>query len=280
MSKTFIIPPSCDGLIDSHTHYFDSRFENEIDGGADYILQNEVFGKGVSTVINVATNPQNAIRCIEQAKKYDKMFAAVGIHPEDCRNLSDDGDTEISEIRALLDTPEKREENKIIAIGEIGHDYYWQPYDKEKQARYFEKQMFLAEEFDLPIIIHDREAHGDCFETVLRHPEARGVFHSFSGSAEMAKELTKRGWYISFSGVLTFKNARKVREVAAVVPRELMLIETDCPYLTPEPFRGKLNHSGHVCYTAMALAEIIGESYKKTVALTADNARRLFGLKY
>jgi len=274
MSRSLSVEyPSRVGLFDSHAHYFDSRWE----GNAHEILTAEVFGEGVSAVVNVGTNPENSLRCIEQAKAYAGMYAAVGIHPEDCKALGDP-DTEIAKIRALLDTPEKRKENKIVALGEIGLDYYWEPYEKELQALYFEKQLCLAEELALPVIIHDRDAHGDCFETVLRHPKVTGVFHSFSGSAEMARELVRRGWYISFSGVLTFKNARKVREVAAVVPEDRMLIETDAPYLSPEPFRGKLNHSGRMAFTAKALADVRGVPYERIVAQTAENAKRLFHL--
>ena len=173
---------------------------------------------------------------------------------------------------------EKREENKIVALGEIGLDYYWTPFDKELQAECFERQLLMAEGFDIPVVIHDREAHGDCFETILKHPRVKGVFHSYSGSAEMAKELIKRGWYISFSGVVSFKNAAKVKDVARVVPDDRMLIETDAPYLAPHPFRGKLNHSGRLLYTATALAEARGVSVESVARLTRDNAMRLFNL--
>jgi TatD DNase family protein len=173
---------------------------------------------------------------------------------------------------------EKREENKIVALGEIGLDYYWTPFDKALQAECFERQLLMAEEFDIPVVIHDREAHGDCFEAVLKHPRVRGVFHSYSGSAEMAKELIKRGWYISFSGVVSFKNAAKVKEVALVVPDDRMLIETDAPYLAPHPFRGKLNHSGRLLYTATALADARGVSVESVAGLTRDNAMRLFNI--
>ena len=266
------------GLFDSHAHYFDARFDNEYDGGADALLQNEVFPCGVSEIVNVATDPYNSLRCIAQAQKYENMYAAVGIHPSDCMSLSSDILAEVDKIRELAKDADTRRQNKIVAIGEIGLDYYWQPCDKEKQAAFFAAQLCLAEELGLPVIIHDREAHGDCFETVLRHPNVTGVFHSFSGSAEMARELTRRGWYISFSGVLTFKNARKVREVAQILPEELMLIETDAPYLSPEPFRGRLNHSARVEHTARTLAQIRGKSYDETVHITNINAKRLFGL--
>ena len=269
---------SCRGIIDSHAHYFDRRFENEYEGGAHALLTNEVFPKGISAVINVGTNPENSIRCIEQAKKYENMYAAVGIHPEDCQHLSGTVDEELLKIRELLDTPEKRAENKIVAIGEIGFDYYWQPVDKERQRAFFEAQLRLAEEFSMPVIIHDREAHGDCFETVLKYPNVVGVFHSYSGSAEMARELVKRGWYISFSGVITFKNARRVREVASTVPKDRVLLETDCPYLAPEPHRGRLNSSAYLCHTATALADCFGLSYEEVVSKTAVNTKKLFGI--
>lgn len=279
MSRSFYVEERpCDGIIDSHAHYFDKRFENEIDGGAAKLLEDTVFPKGISAVINVGTDPENCIRCIEQAKKYEKMYAAVGIHPEDCQHLQGGADEEIAKIKKLLDTPQKRAENKIVAIGEIGFDYYWQPVDKERQTEFFEKQLCLAEETGLPVIIHDRDAHGDCFETVLKHPRVIGVFHSYSGSAEMAKELVRRGWYISFSGVITFKNARRVREVAKTVPEDRILIETDCPYLAPEPNRGKINFSINLCYTASVLAEVKGVSYEHIVKATSENAKLLFGI--
>ena len=265
---------SCVGLIDSHAHYFDRRFEEMADG----ILENEVFGKGISAVINVATNPENAKACIEQAKKYPRMVTAIGIHPEDGQQMERGLDEAIEALSRLMDTPEKRRDGKIVALGEIGLDYYWEPVNRELQAELFERQLCLAETWDLPVIIHDREAHGDCFDTVLKHPEVRGVFHSFSGSVEMARELVRRGWYLSFSGVLTFKNARKVKEAAAAIPEDRILLETDAPYLTPEPYRGRLNHSDRMCYTAKALSELWGRSYEETVKITAENARRLFDL--
>lgn len=269
---------SCAGLFDSHAHYFDKRFDAELDGGADTLLRETVFPSGVCSVINVGTNPENSLRCIEQAKRYDGMYAAVGIHPEDTRDMPQDVEYYVEQISAMLDTAKKREENKIVAIGEIGLDYHYDGFDKARQAEFFEAQLSLAEQVGLPVIIHDREAHGDCFETVLRHPRVSGVFHSFSGSAEMAQELVRRGWYISFSGVLTFKNARRVREVAERIPSDRILIETDCPYLAPEPYRGRINHSALMLHTAQALADVRGADLSEIVEVTAKNARRLFGL--
>ena len=269
---------SREGIFDSHAHYFDRRFATETEG-ADAILTNEVFGRGVAGIINVGTNNQNNRICIAQAAKYPQMYAAVGLHPEDVQFGCGSLDEEMAALRDLLDTKEKRVQSKIVALGEIGLDYHTEEVDKARQASFFEAQLSLAEELDLPVIIHDREAHGDCFETVLRYPRVRGVFHSFSGSAEMARELVRRGWYISFSGVVTFKNARRVGEVATSVPHDRILVETDAPYLAPVPFRGRINHSGLVCHTAAVLAELLGLSYEETVAKTATNARTLFGIK-
>ena len=264
----------CSGLFDSHAHYFDIRFEDR----ADEILQNDVFGKGFSGVINVGTNNQNSLVCIEQAAKYEGMYVAAGIHPEEMLYV-DDPDAELKVLYDLIDTEEKREKNKIVALGEIGLDYHYEGFDKEKQVYCFERQLKMAEALDLPVIIHDRDAHGDCFETVIKHKNVRGVFHSFSGSPEMAMELVKRGWYISFSGVLTFKNARRVVEAAEVVPLDRILIETDCPYLAPHPYRGQLNHSGLMALTAQRLAEIKNMSYEEIVEITRNNAKTLFGIK-
>ena len=268
---------NCENIIDSHAHYFDKRFENESEG-ADEILAKEVFGRGISAVINVGTRNETNILAINQALKYENMYVAVGIHPEDAQRSDVCVEDELSALRALVENPEKRKQNKIVAIGEIGLDYYWQPVDKPLQQKCFDSQLSLARELDMPVIIHDREAHGDCFETILRYPEVRGVFHSYSGSAEMALELVKRGWYISFSGVLTFKNARKAVEAAEQIPLDRILIETDAPYLAPTPFRGKLNHSGLMGSTAQTLANIKSISVEQAILATAENARNFFGI--
>ena len=268
---------SREGIFDSHAHYFDRRFADETEG-ADHILTTEVFGKGVAGVINVGTNNQSNRICIEQAARYPHMYAAVGLHPEDVQFCIGNLEEELSTLRAFLDSEEKRQKHKIVALGEIGLDYHMENIDKERQAAFFEAQLALAEELGVPVIIHDREAHGDCFETVLRHPEVRGVFHSYSGSADMARELVRHGWYISFSGTLTFKNANRVREAARAVPRDRLLIETDAPYLAPHPHRGKLNHSGLLVHTVDTLAEIWDCSPEKAAEITAQNAETLFFL--
>ncbi len=260
-------------LFDSHAHYFDERFEN-----VDQILENEVFGKDVVGVINVGTNNKNNLVCIEQAGRYGKMFAAVGIHPEDCADLSGSPRDHVLQLERIIGDAENRRAKKIVALGEIGFDFHWGEPDREKQAEYFSLQMELAERLSLPVIIHDRDAHGPCFDMVLRYPNVKGVFHSYSGSAEMARELVRRGWYISFSGVITFKNAQRVREVAASVPEDRLLIETDAPYLAPHPHRGKTNHSGLMVYTAATLAEVKGIALEDMARICLDNAKRLFSL--
>ena len=264
------------GLFDSHAHYFDRRFEDV--GGPEGVLERDVFGGGVTYVINVGTNDTTNRLCIEQAKKYDGMYAAVGIHPEDVRGTKETLFTELDKLESLLRDEQIRRKNKIVALGEIGLDYHYEGFDKALQFECFDAQMSIAKDKKLPVIIHDREAHGDCFDRVLSNPEIRGVFHSYSGSAEMAKDLVRRGWYISFSGVVTFKNAPKVREAVAAVPLERILIETDAPYLAPHPHRGKINHSGLMRYTAEAVAEIKGVSLDDIIEATCKNAFEMFSM--
>lgn len=277
MAEIFDSKEICEGIFDSHAHYFDRRFENETDG-ADAVLKRDVFGSGIVGVINVATNLKTSEICIKQASLYDKMYATVGIHPEDVQYSTNSIDVELENLTSLIGSREDARKNKVVAIGEIGLDYHYEGFDKELQQMYFERQLELARNLNMPVIIHDRDAHGDCFETVLKYPDVRGVFHSFSGSSEMATELVRRGWYISFSGVLTFKNARKCVEVAEKIPLDRILIETDAPYLAPHPFRGKINHSGYMYLTAQRLAEIKGVSRDEIVLKTTKNARELFGI--
>ena len=262
-------------FFDSHAHYYDDRFYGEENPAGAEALLDELFADGLEGVINVGTNHNSSARAIEQAKRYPNMYVAAGIHPEDVASTDIGVEAELRALRSLL---EKREENKIVALGEIGLDYYWEPYDRDAQIACFKAQMEMAREFGIPVAIHDREAHGDSFDVVAQYPEVRGVFHSYSGSAEMAKELQKRGWYISFSGVLTFKNAAKSKEVAKIADEDKILIETDCPYLAPHPFRGKLNNSGLMRYTAEVLAEVRGVSFDDICAITEKNAKKLFNI--
>ena len=262
-------------LFDSHAHYYDHKFD-ALEGGAHAILTSAELTDSVGWIINVGTNPETNLQCIEQAARYDFMWCAIGVHPHDCQHLDRDPDTVLAELYAQLADPEIRHRKKIVAIGEIGFDYYWQPVDKALQRTYFSRQLQMARELDLPVIIHDREAHGDTLAMLAQYPDVRGVLHSFSGSAETAKELVKLGWYISFGGPITFKNAENARRAAAAVPLDRLLLETDCPYLTPHPHRGKINHSGRMYLTAQMQAELHDVAIEQIAAVTANNAKELF----
>ena len=258
--------------FDSHAHYYDDRFESELDGSVDELID-ALLSDSVSCVINVGTSPNASRVAAEQARRHENMYTAIGIHPSDTRFLSDI-DSEIAEIeRLILD-----KENKCVCLGEIGLDYHYENTDKEKQREYFERQMQLAEKLGVPVCIHDRESHEDVMTVIRKYPRVVGILHSFSGSVEMAKELVKLGYYISFSGTLTFTNARKPKEVAAALPKDKVLIETDCPYLAPHPNRGKLNHSGYLEFTNRTLADIWNISEEECARITEENARRVFGL--
>ena len=259
--------------FDSHAHYYDERFSEELEQGVDTLIDT-LFSEKVSYIINVGTDPTTSRAAAAQARKYGNMYTAIGIHPSDTRFLSA-MDRELSDIESLiLDTS-----NKCVCLGEIGLDYHYPDTDKEKQMRYFIAQMELAEKLNIPICIHDRESHGDIMDVIRRFPKVRGVLHSFSGSAEMAEELVRLGYMISFSGTLTFTNAKKPREVAARIPMESVMIETDCPYLAPHPLRGTLNHSGNLEYTNAMLASIWGIELEKCAEITEQNAKRFFNLK-
>ena len=259
--------------FDTHAHYQDERFSEECAGGARALLD-KLFSENVSYIVNVATSPDSAREVIEQARNYPNMYTAIGIHPSDATYLDMDVQQAVGIIRELAKNPE----SKCVAIGEIGLDYHYPDTNKTLQHEYFEAQLSLARELDLPVIIHDRDAHQDTLDILKRYPDVRGVLHSYSGSAEMARELIALGYMISFSGVLTFTNAKKAREVAASIPPERIMIETDCPYLSPHPHRGELNHSGRLEFTNRTLAEILGLTEERAAVLTEENARRFFGI--
>ena len=257
--------------FDSHAHFWDHKFSED----GEQLLDG-LFATSVAGIINVGTSPLTCEIAIQQAQKYPRMYTALGIHPSDAAELPDDPAPLVAQIREMLLAPN----SKGVAVGEIGLDYYWEPYDQEKQKRYFHAQMRLAQELRLPVVIHDREAHGDCFDLVFQYPNVIGVFHSYSGSPEMALELVKRGWYISFSGTISFTNARKVKEVAKVLPHHRVLIETDAPYLTPHPHRGKRNDSGYLSYTCKALADVWEMAEDEVARITYRNAATLFGIPF
>ncbi len=258
--------------FDSHAHYYDERFLEECEEGVDKLIDT-LLDTSVSYIVNVGTSPETSREAIEQAKRHKNMYTAIGIHPSDTRFLSDI-DFELSEIEKLILAPE----SKCVLLGEIGLDYHYPETDKDKQMLYFERQMLLADKLNIPICIHDREAHGDVMDVIRRHPSVRGILHSFSGSPEMAEELIRLGYMISFSGTLTFTNARKPREVAAAIPKESVLVETDCPYLAPHPLRGTLNHSGNLEYTVKTLAEIWDVTAEECARMTEENAKRFLNI--
>ena len=258
--------------IDSHAHYFDRRFEEEYGKEAvDQLIDSLFEREGLLAAINVGTSPESSEIALRQAYRHAHMYAAVGIHPSDAQELADI-ESALEKIEKLLLDP------RTVALGEIGLDYHYEGTNRSLQHEVFHRQMDMAEKHGLPVVIHDREAHGDCMDVIRAHPNVRGVLHSYSGSAEMAKELIKRGYMISFSGTVTFKNAARLAEVARALPMEALLVETDCPYLAPHPFRGKINHSGYIPYTVATLAELHGISPEACADITTENAKRFFAL--
>lgn len=259
-------------LIDSHAHYDDRRFEEEFEGGRDAALRLS-FEKGVDAVINVATKRKNIETTLELSEKYSNVYAAVGYHPNDCQELEDgECDAELAYVEETLSHP------KVVAIGEIGLDYHYDGTMTERQHYFFKKQLEMALKHDVPVIVHDRDAHGDCFDIVRQYKGVKGVFHSFSGSAEMAKELIRLGWYISFGGPVSYKNANSVKRAASVVPLDRILIETDAPYLPPVPHRGKINYSAYMFHTLTSLAEAMGYDEETVAKATLENTKKLFGI--
>ena len=253
-------------LFDTHAHY-DAR---QFDPDRDQVLS-ALPGQGVELVVNPGCDLASSQKAVELAGRYPFVYAAVGVHPEDCGGWTDE---DVEELRALAGRP------KVVAVGEIGLDYYWpENPPRDLQKRVFRAQMALARELDLPVIVHDREAHGDSMDIVREFPGVRGVFHCFSGSAEMAKELVKLGWMISFTGVLTYKNARKAVEAAQAVPLDRIMIETDSPYMAPVPHRGQRNHSGYVGLVCQKLAELKGISSDQCSRATLENGRKFFRIQ-
>ena len=250
--------------FDTHAHYDDKAFDEDRDE-----LLPRLNAEGVELIIDPGCDLKSSRAAIELAEKYPFVYAAVGIHPEEIEDFSPD---DLEEIRRLATHP------KCVAIGEIGLDYYWDSSHKQEQKEIFHAQLEMANELCKPVVIHDREAHGDCMEIVRQFPGISGVFHCFSGSAEMAKELIKLGWYLGFDGPVTYKNARKTIEVLELCPLERMLIETDSPYLSPVPMRGKRNDSGNLKYIAEKIGEIKGISPEEAARISMENGKRLFGI--
>ena len=250
-------------LFDTHAHMDDRSFDEDREE-----LLAALPGKGISLLMNPGCSYESSLNAIALAEGYDYIYAAVGSHPE----VADEVDEALIEKYRNLCSQHPR----VKAIGEIGLDYHYEDIPRDIQKRAFRLQMELARELQLPVIVHEREAHEDGLKIVDEFPTVKGVFHCYSGSLEMAKELIKRGWYIGFTGVLTFKNARKAIEVAANIPLDRIVIETDCPYMAPVPFRGKRNDPGLVCYMANKLAELRGISPEEAARITLENGKRLY----
>src|SRR5471030_1248134 len=249
-------------IIDSHAHYDDEDFNEDRDRVLHEIRENGVIG-----VLNCAASYDSLKTTDRLTKDYDFIFGALGIHPENANEMKEDT---LDEIKVYI-----KNNDKIVAIGEIGLDYYWdQNPSKNVQKEVFRKQMNLARELNLPVIIHDREAHKDTLEIMKEFPEVIGVVHCFSGSVEFAKECISLGYYIGFTGVVTFKNAKKLVEVAKEIPLEKILVETDCPYMAPEPNRGKRNKSDYIEHIINRIAEIKEiDPYKENLSFNENFLR-------
>ncbi len=252
-------------IFDTHAHYDSSAFNPDREAVLAALPE-----AGVALVVDPGCDLPTSRAALALAQQFPHVYAAVGIHPEDCAGYTD---ADLDALRQLC------RHDKAVAIGEIGLDYYWaENPPREFQQQVFRRQLELALELDMPVIIHDREAHGDSLAIVKEYPGLRGVFHCFSGSPEMAAELLKRGWYLGFDGPITYKNAKRAPEVAAMTPLDRILVETDSPYMTPVPFRGKRNDSRYLPYVLEKLAEWKGVTTEEMTDITFANGKRLFGI--
>lgn len=251
--------------FDTHAHYDDEAFDADREAVIASLGEN-----GVSLVVNASSDVTSSRASVALSEKYPFIYAAVGIHPHEASSLTE---SSLSEIRTLA------ARDKVVAIGEIGLDYFYDYSPREVQQEAFRLQLSLARELSLPVVVHDRDAHEDCMRIIRDFPGVRGVFHCYSGSLEMAKELIKLGWHLSFTGSVTFKNARKAPEVVAYVPEDRIMIETDCPYLSPVPLRGKRNDSRNLKYIAERIAEIRGTTLEHIASVTMENGKRFFKIR-
>ena len=250
-------------LFDTHTHMDDRAF----DGDREELLSS-LPGQGIALLMNPGCSLASSREASRLSQEYDYIYAAVGSHPD----AADEVDAAVlEEYRKLC-----KLNPKIRAIGEIGLDYHYEDIPRQIQQRAFRMQLELARELDLPVIVHEREAHEDGMKIIAEFPDVTGVFHCYSGSAEMARLLVERGWYIGFTGVLTFKNARKAVEVAQSIPLERIVLETDCPYMSPEPFRGKRNDPSRLCYMAEKLAQLRSLPVERIHEITVENGKQLY----
>ena len=252
-------------IFDTHSHYADHAFDED----REQVLA-ELPDKGIELVMLAASDMRDSLANSELAAKYGYVYASAGIHPESVDDTPDDYLDRLREI--IASNP------KVKAVGEIGLDYHYEDYDREKQILFFRQQLELAAELDMPVIVHSRNATEDTIE-ILKEYRPRGVVHCFSGSAETAKEVIKLGMYIGFKGVLTFKNAKKALKALAEVPMDRLLLETDCPYMAPEPFRGRRSDSSMIAYTAAKAAEVKGLPVEELIDITCRNGMKMYGIE-
>jgi len=253
-------------IIDSHAHLDDKRFDRDRD-----LIIKSLKNNGIEMVINIGADLQTSIASVSLAEKHENIYATVGVHPHSAKEMD-------NSTLEILRTFAKRD--KVVAIGEIGLDFYYDNSPRDIQRKWFKEQLNLAKELNLPVVIHSRDAAQETFDTLKEAQDGtlRGVLHCYSGSLEMALEYVKLGFYISIAGPVTFKNARATKEVAKGVPLDRLLVETDCPYLTPEPNRGKRNEPLFVKYVASTIGELRGISYEELAKATNKNTKELFGI--
>ena len=251
-------------IFDTHAHYDDSRFEEDRDE-----LLCSLNDKGVSHIVNCGCDLKSSLTTLSLAQKHDFIYAAIGVHAHEAEEATE---SDLEEIERLYNN------KKVVAVGEIGLDYHYDFSPRERQLEVFERQLILANKLDLPVIVHDREAHEDTMNLLKKH-RPKGVVHCFSGSAEMAKEIVNLGMHIGIGGAVTFKNAKKPVEVVEYLPLDRLLLETDAPYMTPVPFRGQRCDSAHIAYTAEKIAEIKGIDVQELIDICNGNAKRLFNIK-
>ncbi len=252
-------------IFDTHAHYNDEKFQQNQNEIITYVHQN-----GVGKICNIGTSLKESKESVDLSKKYDFIFSSVGIHPFHADSLKNDWEEELLNIA---------KNEKVVAIGEIGLDYTAKEFSKNKQFEVFEKQLNLAKILNLPVVIHSREAQEDTLAILKNFPEIKGVIHCFSGNYELAQTYVELGWFIGFTGIVTFKNAEKTRQAAKIVPNNRLVIETDCPYMAPEPFRGQVCNSAMLSSIIEKIAEIKNSSYDEILTITNMNAHKLYKIK-
>ncbi len=251
-------------IFETHAHYEDQRFDEDREE-----LLRKLPKQGIEYVVNVGSSLKTTKATLELIKKYDYMYGAVGVHPEECAELTEESFAWLKSVTG---------EDKVVAVGEIGLDYYWDEPERKIQKMWFERQIALAIEVGLPMVIHSRDAAKDTLDILktCNGDKAGGVIHCFSYGVDMAKEYLDMGFYIGIGGVVTFKNAKKLKEVAEYVPLDRILLETDCPYMAPEPHRGKRNSSLYLPHVAEKIAEIKGISPEEVVRVTNENGKKMY----